>query len=136
RSESPFFLLFTCGAGYVFVRALREVSEDVCALWQIQKLSPRAICAAVFCALCVYSLVSLTVVSVKTARNYEQFTAREQYIEQQKESGNYDISLPPITPPEDRRIAYFKMYNSEPDYWVNIALRAYYGIDSIFFELE
>ena len=84
----------------------------------------------------MYSLVSLTVVSVKTARNYEQFTAREQYIEHQKESGNYDLSLPPITPPEDRRIAYFKMYNSEPDYWVNIAFRAYYGIDSIFFELE
>lgn len=67
-------------------------------------------------------------------RIYRESQERFAYIEEQKQAGNMDITVPLLRPDFDNQ--YSDAYNSElsaedSGYWVNVAYATYFGVDSI-----
>lgn len=124
RSQTQLLVFFTCGAARVMVDFIRMFSKTVSFKRLTWLLTAAAMASAV---------ASLSASAVNISSAYEQFEAREQYIEEQKAAGNYDIKLDFYDIPADTHVGMLNMYNNDPEYWTNKAICWYYGIDSVEF---
>lgn len=127
RSQTQLIIFFTCGAARLVVDFIDMFAET---------LSLKRFAWLVPAALTVCAAVSLSCSAVNINAAYEQFTAREHFIEEQKAAGNYDIKLTLYDIPADTHVGMLNMYNNDPEYWNNKAICWYYGIDSVYFMTE
>jgi hypothetical protein len=89
------------------------------------------ICVAFWMIWCSWSYTH-TALSSKALM--DQYIEREEYIDKQKEEGNYDITVPEIVvEDEDEHIGIYglKEISDDPDGWPNVGVSKYYGLHSI-----
>ena len=125
RSELQFLIFFTIGAAYVIYQLVSELSSE----FGTELPKPVLLAAA-----SLYAVISLTAAVPAVNNAYDQFLARESYIEEQKALGNYDLTLPAYDIPENSHAGMHNMINNDPDYWINQATCWYYGINSVTYE--
>lgn len=127
RSQIQFLVFFTYGAARIIVDFIDSFVETL----SISRYKWVLTAAVTLCA-----AVSLASTAAASVESYEQFTAREKYIAEQKAAGVYDISVEAYDIPDDPHIGMFNMYYNYSDYWITKAMCWYYDVDSIYFQQE
>ena len=94
----------------------------------------RALKLGMVSVLTMYFLFDYMDCGANLMRIYRESEERFRYIEEQREAGNMDITVPLLRP--DFQNKYSDAYNSElsaedSGYWVNVAYAVYFHVDSI-----
>lgn len=88
---------------------------------------------AVIAGLSLYMVFVYVDSVVDTARIYRDYSNRDAYIKEQAAAGNMQITVPLLH--EDFETKYSFGYKSDfgedPEYWINVMARSYYGVESI-----
>ena len=122
RNQLPFLVLLSISAAPVLERAIERAGRPV---------RLRGIKSVFIFILLLYSVISLSSVSAKTAHDYRYFLDMEQGIYNARAAGITDITIKKPDICGDRRVANLWVVNNDPDYWINRAFCQYYGITSV-----
>lgn len=105
----------------------------LCSAIRLDKIVPRAVCAVVFVGCMISAAVMYGGTYINNAEAYRLLQEREEYIEQEKAKGHYDVSVKAVRVKGDVYSPYYGLADVEPNprHWANITKARYYGLHSL-----